>query len=111
MNKYSISAALIAASIIAPGIAAASSVTSSATTATTATAATTASHASLRAEIIQLEKVGYNPAQVSPNYPVQLQAAEAKVTMGQPTSNRPVIVAMNERHRGDVQGVRNDDRP
>jgi hypothetical protein len=34
----------------------------------------------LRAELVQLEKAGYNPARgEDPNYPADLQAAEAKV--------------------------------
>ncbi|MBP0594102.1 DUF4148 domain-containing protein [Paraburkholderia sp. LEh10] len=36
--------------------------------------------AQVRAELIQLEKAGYNPAQgEDPNYPADIQAAEAKV--------------------------------
>jgi hypothetical protein len=36
--------------------------------------------AQVRAELIQLEKAGYNPAQAEdPNYPADIQAAEAKM--------------------------------
>jgi hypothetical protein len=36
-------------------------------------------HAQLRAELAQLEKVGYRPGVSSPNYPADLRAAQARV--------------------------------
>jgi hypothetical protein len=47
-------------------------------------AQSTASHvtrAQVRAELVQLESVGYNPAARDENYPQALQAAEEKVTV------------------------------
>lgn len=35
--------------------------------------------AQVRAELVQLEKAGYNPSQDRVNYPQQLQAAQARV--------------------------------
>lgn len=98
MNKHSIAAGLIVAGIAAPGMSFAQS-------------APTVTHASLRAEILQLEKAGYNPAQVSPSYPAPLQAAENQVATTPSSSTRPVIVAMNKSHRRNAEGMQNDDRP
>lgn len=36
-------------------------------------------HAQVRAELVQLEKAGYNPAADDLNYPANLQAAQARV--------------------------------
>jgi hypothetical protein len=38
-----------------------------------------ATRAQVRAELVQLEKTGYNPAASEANYPVGIQAAEARV--------------------------------
>ena len=35
--------------------------------------------AQVRAELIQVEKAGYNPSRVSPRYPADIQAAMAKI--------------------------------
>ncbi len=40
-------------------------------------------HASLQAEIVQLQRAGYNPSQKDVNYPEKLQAAEAKIARAQ----------------------------
>jgi len=40
-------------------------------------------HASLQAEIVQLQKAGYNPSQKDINYPSGIQAAEAKIAKTQ----------------------------
>lgn len=40
-------------------------------------------HASLRAEIVQLQKAGYNPSQKDINYPAGIEAAEAKIAKAQ----------------------------
>ena len=38
------------------------------------------SRAEVRAELVQIEKAGYNPARANPNaYPADIQAAEARV--------------------------------
>lgn len=39
--------------------------------------------AQIRAELVELEKAGYNPALSSPNYPNDLQAAEVRITENQ----------------------------
>ena len=39
----------------------------------------TITRAQVRAELVQLESVGYRPGRVSPNYPTDIQAAEAAV--------------------------------
>ena len=39
----------------------------------------TVTRAQVRAELVQLESVGYHPSRVSPNYPTDIQAAEAAV--------------------------------
>ncbi|SAK70348.1 membrane protein [Caballeronia hypogeia] len=39
--------------------------------------------AQVRAELVQLERAGYNPAGDETNYPVQIQAAEARVSAQQ----------------------------
>ncbi|PCE25964.1 hypothetical protein BWP39_15660 [Paraburkholderia acidicola] len=39
----------------------------------------TVTRAQVRAELVQLESVGYRPSRVSPNYPTDIQAAEAAV--------------------------------
>ncbi|KND56955.1 hypothetical protein BVER_02703c [Candidatus Burkholderia verschuerenii] len=64
--KRMISAALLAASFM-PFAAFAQSATSHVT------------RAQVRAELVQLESVGYNPAVRDENYPQALQTAEAKV--------------------------------
>jgi len=66
MNQHLIRTAFLAASLIAPTLSFAQS-----------TAPVT--HASLRIQLAELEKAGYNPAAKNPNYPNDLQAAEAKV--------------------------------
>jgi len=72
MNSHIIRAALVAASLAAPAL-------------SFAQAATPVTHAGLIHELALLEKAGYNPAIPDPNYPANLQAAEAKlaVTPGQ----------------------------
>jgi hypothetical protein len=43
--------------------------------------------AEVRAQLIQLEKAGYNPAEADPNnYPADLQAAEARVAASNATA-------------------------
>ena len=39
--------------------------------------------AQVRAELVELEKAGYNPVLASPNYPNDLQAAQVRVTEAQ----------------------------
>ena len=41
----------------------------------------TVTRAQVRAELVQLESVGYRPGRVSPNYPTDIQAAEAAVAL------------------------------
>jgi hypothetical protein len=44
--------------------------------------------AQVRAELVQLEQAGYNPARASdPNYPADVQAAEARVAAQNGTSS------------------------
>jgi Domain of unknown function (DUF4148) len=43
--------------------------------------------AEVRAELVQLEKAGYNPASDQTQYPRNIQAAEAKVAAGQQEKN------------------------
>jgi len=46
--------------------------------------------AQVRAELIQLQKAGYNPAVASaPNYPADIQAAEARVAAQQAYGGEP----------------------
>lgn len=77
MNKHLIGAALLAASLVAPSLSFAQS-----------TAPVT--RASLHIQLAELEQAGYNPAARNPNYPNDLQAAEAKVAMAHAQSSASV---------------------
>lgn len=74
MNKYLIGVAFVAASLVAPSLSFAQS-------------AAPVTRASIRIQMAALEKAGYNPAENNPNYPANLQAAEAKVERMQAQSN------------------------
>lgn len=67
MNKL-ISAAVVAAALAVPAISFAQSSEQGLT------------RAQVRAELVQLEKAGYNPSADHVNYPENLQAAQARVT-------------------------------
>jgi hypothetical protein len=67
MNKYLVSLTLVAATLAAPALAFAQS-------------NGTVTRAQVRADLVAVEKAGYNPAVASdPYYPSDIQAAEAKV--------------------------------
>ncbi|WP_347557933.1 DUF4148 domain-containing protein [Robbsia sp. KACC 23696] len=68
MNRNVIRATLVAAFLAAPAL-------------SFAQASSPVTHAGLIHELALLEKAGYNPANPDPNYPANLQAAEAKVAL------------------------------
>ncbi len=47
--------------------------------------------AEVRAQLIQLEQVGYDPATVSNQYPADIQAAEARVQQQNPPVQNPNV--------------------
>jgi hypothetical protein len=65
--KSLVSAVALAAALTAPAVSFAQQSTGPVT------------RAQVRAELIQLEKAGYQPGRNDPNYPVDIQAAEARV--------------------------------
>ena len=82
MKKNVVIATLIAASFAAP-------------TLSFAQASAPVTHASLIAELAQLEKAGYNPAVPDPSYPASLQAAEAKIAVAPGQSTAMVAASSN----------------
>ncbi|SAK44399.1 purine nucleoside phosphorylase [Caballeronia calidae] len=67
MNKYLVSLTLVAATLAAPAVAFAQS-------------NGPVTRAQVRADLVAVEKAGYNPAAASdPYYPADIQAAEAKL--------------------------------
>ncbi|MFP4893236.1 DUF4148 domain-containing protein [Paraburkholderia sp. EG304] len=81
--KTLISAVAIAAALVVP-------------VASFAQASQPVTRAQVRAELIQLEKAGYNPSANDVNYPVDIQAAQARVD-----AQRGTAVAAN---RADTSG-------
>jgi len=93
MNKHLISAAFLAASLVAPTLSFAQS-------------AAPVTRASLRIQLAELEKAGYSPAAKNPNYPNDLQAAEAKVAMMHAQSDASVGgQSMNEASQSGTRGL------
>jgi hypothetical protein len=68
------------------------------------------SRAEVRAQLVQLEKAGYNPSAGSdPYYPADIQAAEARVAQAQGTATTDVGgVTTGASASGHVAAVAND---
>ncbi|EKS67714.1 MULTISPECIES: DUF4148 domain-containing protein [Caballeronia] len=68
------------------------------------------SRAQVRAELVQLEKAGYNPNISDPSYPSNIQAAQARVSSEQlaqvtPQSSAYGSVANGSSQSGRITGV------
>ncbi len=60
--------------------------------------------AEVRAQLVQLEKAGYNPADIDPYYPNQIAAAEARVAAQNGTNG-------NDSYGASIQGTQQSGGP